>query len=315
MERIIFLERDTFRVGFRPPQFPHEWQDYAESHPDEVVPRLRDATIAIVNKLPLREAELQQLPHLRMVAVAATGVDNIDLVYCRKHGIAVSNVRDYAVNSLAEHVLMLILALRRNLIGYHADVNRGKWQRAKQFCLLDRPIHDIAGTTLGIVGHGFLGKAVARLAHAVGMRVLLSERKGAMDTRDGRVPFGEMLEQSDVITLHCPLTAETKDLIGAREFELMKSWALLINTARGGLVNEQALLEAIKTGSIAGAAVDVLSREPPADGNVLLNEDLPNLIVTPHIAWSSREAMQTLADQLIDNLEAFVRGERLNRVV
>jgi glycerate dehydrogenase len=315
LEQIVFLERGTFRVEFRRPDFHHEWRDHAVTDPAEVVTRLRHATIAIINKLALRKSDLRQLPQLKMIAVAATGVDNLDLDYCEKNGIAVCNVRNYAVNSLAEHVLMLILALRRNLVGYHEDVKRGEWQRAKQFCLIDRPVHDVSGTTLTVVGYGFLGKTVAKLAQAVGMRVLLSERKGEATVRDGRVPFKEALARADIVTLHCPLTAETKDLIGAPEFQLMKSSALLINTARGGLVNEEALLSAIKNGTIAGAAVDVLSREPPTEGNVLLDEDLPNLIVTPHIAWSSREAMKTLADQLIDNLEAFKRGERLNRVV
>ena len=315
MEKIVFLERNTFKVEFPRPQFEHEWIDFAETEPHQVVERLRGATIALCNKLPLRAPELSRLPQLKLIAVAATGVDNIDLVYCKQRGIAVCNARHYAGNSLPEHVLMLILSLRRNLKAYLQDVNAGAWQKAKQFCLLDHPIHDLRGTTLGIIGYGFLGKAVENLAQAVGMNLLIAERKNATTVRAGRVAFHELLEASDVISLHCPLTTETRNLIDRREFQMMKRRSLLINAARGGLVNEIALVEALHNGLIAGAAVDVLSEEPPRGGNVLLATQLPNLIVTPHVAWASREAMQTLADQLIESIEAFVRGETMNRIV
>ena len=314
MERIVFLERNTFRADFRKPGFEHEWIDHAETKAADVVERLRPATIAICNKLPLREPELSQLPQLKLIAVAATGVDNIDLDYCRERGIAVCNTRGYATHSLPEHVLMLILALRRELFSYREDVARGKWQSAKQFCLLDHPIHELHGSTLGIIGYGALGKAMEKLALAIGMRVLISERRNAGNLRSGRVAFAEVLSRSDVLSLHCPLTAETRDMIGLSELELMKRTALLINTARGGLVNEAALIEALQTRLIAGAGFDVLSNEPPQDGNPLLDLNLPNFILTPHIAWASDEAMQALADQLIDNIEAFVRGEPTNLV-
>ena len=315
MERIVFLERNTFKVNFRRPHFAHEWTDHDETAADQIVDRLQSATIAICNKLPLRAPELSQLPQLKLIAVAATGVDNIDLDYCQQNEIAVCNARHYAGASLPEHVLLLMLALRRNLQAYVADVNAGKWQQAKQFCLLDHPIHDLRGTTLGIIGYGFLGQAVGKLARAVGMKLLIAERKRANSIRPERVSFDEVLKNSDVITLHCPLTDETRNLIDQQELATMKPEALLINTARGGLVNESALLKALREGEIAGAAFDVLSEEPPRHGNALLEAQLPNLIVTPHIAWASREAMQTLADQLVDSLEAFVRGEMLNRVV
>jgi glycerate dehydrogenase len=314
METIVFLERNTFRVEFRRPGFDHEWVEFGETDRAETVELLRDATIAIVNKLPLREQELSQLPLLRLIAVAATGVDNIDLDYCATRGIAVCNTRDYAVHSLPEHVLMLVLALRRNLLAYVQDVQAGKWQKAKQFCLLDKPVHDLHASCLGIVGHGFLGQAVAELARSVGMHVLIAEHKDAAVIREGRVAFVEVLQRSDVITLHCPLNDDTRNLIAEKEFQVMKREALLINTARGGLVNEVALIQALQSGAIAGAAFDVLSEEPPRKGNVLLGADQPNLIVTPHMAWASHEAMQTLADQLTDNLEAFVRGEPRNLV-
>jgi glycerate dehydrogenase len=315
MERIVFLERNTFKVEFPRPQFEHEWIDHAETEALQVVERLQGATIAICNKLPLRASELSQLPQLKLIAVAATGVDNIDLAYCKQHGIAVCNARHYAGNSLPEHVMMLMLALRRNLKAYLQEVRAGAWQEAKQFCLLNHPIHDLRGATLGIIGYGFLGQAVGNLAKAVGMNLLVAERKAATSISSGRVAFPELLEAADVITLHCPLTEETRNLIDWPELQMMKRESLLINTARGGLVNENALLRALSEQQIAGAAFDVLSEEPPRGGNVLLEAELPNLIVTPHVAWASREAMQTLAVQLIDSMEGFVRGEPVNRVV
>ncbi|MDQ3665510.1 MAG: D-2-hydroxyacid dehydrogenase [Acidobacteriota bacterium] len=315
MERIVFLEHNTFNVKFRQPEFEHEWIEYGETESGQVVERLRDATIAICNKLPLREPALSRLPKLKLIAVAATGVDNIDLSYCKSRGIAVCNARNYAKHSLPEHVLMLILALRRNLVAYIQDVRDSKWQEAKQFCLLNHTIHDLHRSKIGIIGYGSLGKAVAELAGSIGMQVLVAERKQATPTREGRAEFGEVLRLSDVLTLHCPLTEETRNLIDAEEFQMMKREAILINTARGGLVREEALVEALQSGVIAGAAFDVLSEEPPRQGNILLDQDLPNLIVTPHVAWASKEAMQTLADQLIDNIEAFIRGEPKNLVV
>jgi len=315
MERIVFLERNTFKVEFRSPQFEHEWRDYRETSSDQVVERLQAATIAICNKLPLREPQLLRLPQLKLIAVAATGVDNIDLDYCKQRGIAVCNARNYAGNSLPEHVLLLMLALRRNLTAYLEDVRAEKWQQARQFCLLDHPIHDLHGATLGVIGYGFLGRAVGNLARAIGMKLLIAERKAAPTIRSGRVAFNQVLEKSDVVTLHCPLTNETRNLIDRAELQMMKRESLLINTARGGLVNENALLAALREGLIAAAAFDVLSEEPPRNGNPLLEARLPNLIVTPHVAWASREAMQTLADQLVESLEAFVRGEALNRIV
>lgn len=315
MERIVFLERNTFKIEFRRPQFEHEWIDYAETAPHQVVERLHDATIAICNKLPLRASDLLRLPQLKLIAVAATGVDNIDLDFCQQHSIAVCNARRYAGTSLPEHVLLMMLNLRRNLTAYLDEVRSGKWQEAKQFCLLGHPIHDLHGATLGIIGYGFLGKAVGNLAQGVGMELLIAERKAAPTIRTGRVAFNQVLEASDVITLHCPLNDETRNVIDWPELQMMKRDSLLINAARGGLVNENALLQALNEGLIAGAAFDVLSEEPPRRGNVLLDVQLPNLIITPHVAWASREAMQTLADQLVSSLEAFVRGEMLNRVV
>jgi glycerate dehydrogenase len=312
--RIVFLERNTFNIPFRRPSFDHEWVEYGETEENQVVDRLHDATIAICNKVALRENALSQLPNLKLIAVAATGTDNVDLPYCRDHNIAVCNTRGYAVSSLPEHALMLMLALRRNLVAYRDDVRAGRWHQAQKFCLLDHPISDLRGTVLGIVGFGALGKAMAELGRAIGMEVIAGERKHATAIRSGRRSFADVLRLSDVISLHCPLTDETRDLIGAEELSQMKRDALLINTARGGLIDDHALLDALKSGKIGGAGIDVLRVEPPRDGSPLLAADLPNLIVTPHNAWASRQAMQTLADQLVDNLEAFVRGEPRNLV-
>jgi glycerate dehydrogenase len=314
MSRIVFLDRNTLRANIRRPNFSHEWREYAETGATDVVERLRGASIAITNKVPLRASVLAQLPELKSIAVAATGVDIIDLEYCRAHGIAVSNVRNYAPHAVAEHVFALILALRRNLFHYRALIRDGAWQRAPTFCLLDYPIRELHESRLGIVGYGALGRAVEQLARGFGMRVLISEHKGASAIRQGRTSFEETLRSSDILTLHCPLTDETRNLIGLEELEKMQRHAILINTARGGLVNEAALVEALKSGLIAGAGVDVLRSEPPRDGNQLLDLDLPNFILTPHIAWASDEAMQTLADQLISNIEAFVEGRAQNPV-
>ena len=314
MQRIVFLERNTIQASFRPPNFEHEWIEYGETLSEQVVERLRGATVVISNKLPLREAELSQLPDLKLIAIAATGSDNIDLEYCRSHHIAVSNTRGYAVNSVPEHALMMILALRRNLLAYRADVRNGKWQQSKQFCLLTHELRDIKGSTMGIIGYGSIGKAMARLAESVGMRLLISEHKGAVSIRDGRLPFTEVLRQSDVVSLHCPLTDKTRDLIGQAEFGMMKREALLINTARGGLVQDAALIAALRDRQIAGAGFDALREEPPPNGHPLLDLDLPNFILTPHVAWASNEAMQALADQVIENIEAFVAGNPRNLV-
>lgn len=315
MERIVFLDRNSIQADIRRPDFPHEWQDYSATTASQVIERLNGATIAISNKVPLMAASLTPLKKLKMIAVCATGTNNIDLDYCRAHNIVVSNIRNYAMHSVPEHVFTLILALRRNLMGYHDDVSNGLWQKAEQFCLFTRPIRDLHGSTLGVVGNGTLGQATAKLGEAFGMRVLIAEHKGATQTRPGYTSFETVLAESDVITLHCPLTPATHHLIGAAELGTMRRHALLINTARGGLVDETALVQALKEGVIGGAGFDVLTTEPPRAGNPLLDLRLPNFILTPHVAWASRNAMQIMADQLIDNIEAFIRGAPRNRVV
>ena len=314
MDTIVFLDRDAIRADVRRPVFEHRWTEYGQTRSDEVVERLREASVCITNKVPLTRETLAQLPQLKLIAVCATGVDMIDLEAARERGVVVSNVRGYARTVVPEHVFALILALRRNLFAYRDDVRRGAWAEAEVFCLLDHPIRDLRESTLGLVGYGSIGRGVEGLARAFGMEVLIAEHRGAARVREGRTAFAEVLATSDVVSLHTPLKAETRHLIGAEELGLMKRSALLINCARGGVVDEQALAEALRVGTIAGAGVDVLSREPPREGNPLLAPDLPNLILTPHIAWASLEAMQALADQLIDNIEAFARGEPRNMV-
>lgn len=313
--KIVFLDRASVLADVKRPVCATEWQAYPASQMEQVVERLRGAAVVITNKVSITAAMLAQLPHLKLVAVAATGVNPVDLEACRQHGVVVSNIRDYAVHSVPEHVLMLMLNLRRNFLAYRQDVQAGDWQRASQFCLLTHPINDISGATLGIVGRGSIGLSVARMAEALGMRVLFAEHKGNSVVRDGYTAFTQVLQQADVLSLHCPLNELTRGLIGAAELALMQPQALLINTARGGIVDEAALLQALQQGKLGGAGFDVLGSEPPVAGNPLLQSDLPNLIVTPHIAWASRQAMQTLADQLIDNIDAFARGEIRNRVV
>ena len=315
MERIVFLDRDSILADIRRPVFPHEWRDYPTTPASQVSERLNGATIAISNKVPLMAASLTPLKDLKMIAVCATGTNNVDLDYCRAHNITVTNIRHYAIHSVPEHVFMMILALRRNLPGYREDVGNGLWQKAEQFCLFTHPILDLHGSALGVVGHGTLGQATVKLGEAFGMRVLIAEHKGAVQARPGYTSFDTVLAESDVITLHCPLTPATHHLIGAPEFRKMRRQALLINTARGGLVDEAALVHALKDGVIGGAGFDVLTTEPPRAGNPLLELDLPNFILTPHVAWASRNAMQIMVDQLIDNIEACVRGAPQNRVV
>jgi len=315
MEKIVFLDSASIIADIRRPAFPHQWEEYPATTAGQTVARLKDATVAITNKVVLSRETLEQLPRLKMVAVAATGINNVDIDCCRERGIVVSNIRNYSVHTVPEHVFMLMLALRRNLLAFRADVLNGAWQKAAQFCLFTHPVRDLHGSTLGIIGHGAIGKAVEQIALAFGMSVLIAEHKGAVKVRSGYTAFDSVLKESDLITLHLPLNEQTRHLISTAELARMKSDALLINTARGGLVDEAALLEALRSGRIGGAGFDVLDKEPPAEGHPLLDLDLPNFILTPHIAWSGRAAMQMLADLLIDNIEAFAAGAPQNRVV
>lgn len=315
--RIVQLEAGSLIATVRRPLGAHDWVEYEKTSPAQVVERLAGAQIAITNKVPIDAAAVDALPDLKMVAVSATGTNNVDLAACQRRGIVVANIRGYAVHTVPEHVFAMLLALSRNLFAWRETLQAGAWQRAEQFCLFNHPIRDLHGATLGLIGSGALGDGVARLGEAFGMRILRAERKGATRVRPGYTPFAQVLAEADAISLHCPLTPETQHLIDADALRAMKPSALLINTARGGIVDEAALAQALREGWIAGAGFDVLSAEPPADDHPLLAADLlalPNFMLTPHVAWSSRPAMQALADQLIDNIDAFMAGAPRNRV-
>ncbi len=314
-EHLVFLDRSTLQATLRRPSFDHAYTEHATTSIDQTVVRLRGATIALTNKVPLRAEALAQLPALKLIAVAATGYDIVDVAACRERGIAVCNIRNYAVHTVPEHVFALLLSLRRNLFAYRVDVERGRWQQSEQFCFFDHPIGDLHGSTMGIVGGGVLGQGTAALARAFGMQVLFAEITPGAAGRADRTPLDQVLAESDVISLHCPLTPATRDLIGPAQLRQMKRNAILINTSRGGLVDELALATALTEGWIAGAGFDVLTSEPPTQGNPLLELRLPNLILTPHVAWASKDAMQGLADQLIDNVELFVKGTPQNLVI
>ncbi len=308
--RIVFLDRGTLApaVALRRPAFPHEWIDYERTAPHDVMTRAAEADILILNKVEVRAPAIAGLPHLALIAVAATGTDCVDKEACAQAGIPVQNVRGYARASVPEHTFALILALARAIGPYHRDVQAGAWQAAGQFCFHAHPIRDLSGRRLGIFGGGDLGRQVADLARAFGMAPVFADRKGLAQARAGYLPFAEVVETADVLTLHCPLTPQTRGLIGAGEFARMRRQPLVVNTARGGLIDEVALLEALEQGRVAGAGLDVAMPEPPPlDSPVMRLARHPRAIVTPHVAWASLEAQQALADQLIDQIEAFAR--------
>ncbi len=290
------------------------WKFHNTTTVAQMARRIGQAEVVVCNKAYLGPVTLAAANKLKLICITATGTNNIDLNAAKERGIAVCNVAGYAAASVTQHVFSLILSLVTQLEKYHAAVKNGAWQRATTFSLLDYQIWELAGKCIGIIGYGSLGQAVARVAKAFGMNVLIAARTG-QDARAGRVPLHDLLPRADVVSVHCPLTEQTTGLIGAYELGLMQRHALLINTARGGIVDEAALAEALRTHRIGGAGVDVLTVEPPVNGNALLTADLPNLIVTPHIAWASREARQRLIDEVAKNIVMFFRGETLNRVV
>jgi len=307
--RVVFLDRASLKATVRSPACATEYVEYDKTSVEDIVPRLKGASVAIVNKVPMRAQTLEQLPQLKMIAVAATGYDVIDVGYCREHGIAVANIRNYAIHTVPEHAFAMILALRRNLLAYRQDVEAGVWQKSEQFCFFTHDIGDLYGATLGIIGEGAIGQGTAAIGRAFGMRVLFADHAPPKLEGVTFTPLAQVLAESDVISLHCPLTPETRNLIDLEAFRKMKRNALLINTARGGLVDEAALIQALDQGLIAGAGFDVLTTEPPRNGHPLLDVRRPNFILTPHIAWASDGAMQFLADQLIDNIDAWAAGK------
>lgn len=277
--------------------------------------RLRGVAFVLANKIRLTDELLQTNPGLRFIGLTATGTDNIDLTAARKYGVAVCNIRAYCTQSVAEHVFACLLNLTHSIGRYNTAVRAGKWQQADDFCMLSYPLRQLSAMTLGIVGYGNLGKGVEKIGKSFGMQVIVSARRGATTVDRGRVGFDELLQRADAISLHCPLNDATRGLFGAAEFAKMKSGAILINTARGGLIDSAALADALRAGTIAAAAIDVLPQEPPADGSPLLDYDGANLIVTPHIAWATLEARQAAIDELTANIAAFLHGRERNRVV
>jgi glycerate dehydrogenase len=317
MHKIVFLDRATIapQIRLRRPAFEHQLTEHGNTSLNQVVARLEGATIAITNKTPITAAALERLPALRLIAVAATGTDCVDKAACQARGVAVANIRGYALNTVPEHTFALILALRRNIVAYRESLLAGRWQESGQFCFFDHPIRDLAGSRLGIIGEGVLGQRVAEIARAFGMVPMFAAHKGKSGLGPLYTPWQEVLETSDVITLHSPLTKETRGMLAMPEFEAMKRRPIIVNTARGGLVDESALVRALDAGLVSGAGFDVVDGEPPAPDNPLMQAaSRHNVIVTPHVAWASDEAQQALADQLIDNIEHFVDGRPTNLV-
>lgn len=292
-----------------------ELQIFSVTADHEVADRVMGAGIVLTNKVRIDSTLLQDAPELRFIGLTATGTDIVDLDAAQRHGVAVCNIRAYCTQSIAEHVFACLLSLAHSIGQYNAAVSAGEWQNSKDSCLLTYPVRELSAMTLGIVGYGELGKGVAKLAENFGMQVIVSTRPGTNVVADGRVSFDELLERADVISLHCPLNDTTRGMFGAPEFAKMKSDAILINTARGGLVDSAALADALQGGDIAAAAIDVLPQEPPADGDPLLDYDGGNLIVTPHIAWATGAARQAAIDELVANIAAFLDGRERNRIV
>lgn len=310
--RAVFLDHQSLDLGDLDLSPLHAQFDdlllYASTRPEQVAERLQGATAVISNKVMIDAAAMEANPQLQLILLAATGTNNVDLATARLRGVTVCNCQGYGTPSVAQHTLALLLALATRLCDYRQAVADGRWAAASQFCLLDFPIVELQGKTLGLLGHGELGGAVARLAEAFGMRVLSGQVPGR-PARAERLPLDELLPQVDALTLHCPLNDHTRHMIGARELALLKPGALVVNTARGGLIDEQALADALRSGHLGGAATDVLSVEPPVNGNPLLQADVPRLIVTPHNAWGAVESRQRIVGQLSENAQAFFAGQ------
>jgi glycerate dehydrogenase len=296
-------------------QLPIQWTIYPDCKASQVAERIAHADIVLTNKTAIRTSEMVEAKNLKLIALFATGTDIIDLAGASAKNIVVSNAIGYGTASVVQHVWSLILALTTNLNEHSNAATDGRWRNSRFFCLLDSPVQELDGKVLGIVGAGELGLGVAKIAEAFGMKVFFASLPGrAHSNQDNRMPFGALLKEADILSLHCPLTAETATLISADALGSMKESALLINTARGGLIDEKALKDALTNGVIAGAAVDVLSVEPPSDGNVLIDSYIPNLIVTPHVAWIARESRQRLVNQVAGNVKGFIEGQPRNQV-
>ncbi|WP_455029551.1 D-2-hydroxyacid dehydrogenase [Neisseria sp.] len=312
--QIVVLDRDTLVNRPFDFDFPHTLSSYGTTEAHETLARIRGADIVITNKVVISAQAFAENPQLKLVAVTATGVNNVDVEAAKQNGTAVCNIRAYGNESVAEHAFMMMITLMRNLPAYQRDVAAGLWENSPFFCHLGAPMRDLNGKTLAIFGRGNIGKTLATYAQAFKMNVVFAEHKNAQSVRDGYVSFDEAIRSADVVSLNCPLTPQTANMIGETELQQIKPGAILINCGRGGLVDEAALVAALKYGQIGGAGFDVLTQEPPRDGNPLLKARLPNLIVTPHIAWASQEAANRLFDILLDNINRFVAGNPQNLV-
>lgn len=311
---IVVLDRDTLVNRPFDFDFPHTLSSYGTTEAHETLERIRGADIVITNKVVISAQAFAENPQLKLVAVTATGVNNVDVEAAKQNGTAVCNIRAYGNESVAEHAFMMMITLMRNLPAYQRDVAAGLWENSPFFCHLGAPMRDLNGKMLAIFGRGNIGKTLATYAQAFKMNVVFAEHKNAQSIRDGYVSFDEAIRSADVVSLNCPLTPQTANMIGEAELQQMKPGAILINCGRGGLVDEAALVVALKYGQIGGAGFDVLTQEPPRDGNPLLKARLPNLIVTPHIAWASQEAANRLFDILLDNINRFVASNPQNLV-
>lgn len=313
----VILDEDSFNPGDLDLSglitLVNNWKRYPATKSEQRAERLADAHIVIANKVVFDQPLLEKLPQLRVILLTATGMDNVDLSYCQQHNIAVYNVTDYCTASVSQHVFTMVLALSTQLIPYQQVTKGGEWSRGEQFSSLKYPIHELNGKTLGLIGYGSLAKGVEKVAKAFGMKILIAKRSGTLptaidsDSSIKRLPLNELLPKVDVLSLHCPLTPETRHLIGRDALEQMKPSALLINTARGGVVNNAELAAALREGTIAGAGIDVLEQEPPPHDHPLLADDIPNLILTPHIAWAAVEARQRVIDKVASHLKNWLQ--------
>jgi glycerate dehydrogenase len=310
MSQLVFLDQATLPdVDLSPlQQLSLPLRSYPHTAPDEVLTRLADATVAIVNKVVLNAASLALLPNLKLICVTATGINNIDLMAAQRAGITVCNARDYAQHAVPQQAMALLLGLFNQIAPYHQAVQQGAWSRSSQFCWLGYPIRQLAGLNFSVVGYGGLGQATAQLAAAFGMNILIAERPGSAMIRPGRLSFREALQQADVLSLHCPATADNQQLLNSETLSWLKPSAVVLNTARGSLIDANALAQALRNGQLAGAALDVLDIEPPPPDHPLLQPDVPNILISPHVGWASQQAMQALVEQTADNIRSFFTG-------
>ncbi|GHA09396.1 lactate dehydrogenase [Arenicella chitinivorans] len=314
--KVVYLDRESLpaRINIPKPSAPHAWHDFARTVADQIIAHCQNATVVVTNKVPIDATVLDACPSIGHIAVTATGYNIIDLDACAKHGVSVSNIPSYAATTVAEHVLACTLSLRRQIIQYRQRVIDGAWQQSDTFCVFDKPINMLAGATLGVIGFGEIGRATAQMAAAMGMNVEYTSRQNYDVDFAQHVTLNDLLQRSDVVSVHCALNDDTHNLLDAPELAQMPDHAILINTARGGIVNEAAAASAIKSATLGGLAFDVLVQEPPQHSPLLEIADRSNVIITPHIAWASDEAMQTLANIVSDNVDAYLRGSPQNLV-